>query len=820
MRRFGGLIVLLLTCITAGAQGINIQSKESDGAFPIVGRQGNASPIVYDAEHDHTVVGIVAHAVANDIQAITGQQPQVISNLSTLNFHPSTIVAGTIGQSAFIDALIADRRIDVSDIVGKWEAYTLQVIDHPQMLVIAGSTPRGTAYGLFELSRLIGVSPWTWWADVMPEPRSCLYATKGKLTVGEPSVKFRGLFINDEDWGLQPWAANQMDTDIKDIGPRTYERVFELMLRLRANLLWPAMHPCTKAFWFYDDNPELAKQYAIVLGSSHCEPMLRNNVFEWFNEGGNHDNYNFTTHPTEVINYWSKRVEQSREQDAIYTVGMRGVHDGAISGYRGAENIANGLSEIIATQRRLINEHIGDPAQVPQMFCPYKEVLGAYNTGLINLPEDITLCWVDDNHGYIRQFPTIAEQQRCGGNGIYYHLSYWGSPQDYLWLCSTSPSLISYELSRGYEQGIRRLWMINVGDIKPAEEELEFCMDLAWNVHQWNPTHAATYSREWAARTFGASFADDIGAIKQEYYRLAAAGKPEHIQFIKFTHQEMDRRIADYNALTVRVEKVKRRIPDRLQDAFFQLVEYPVRGAYLMNVKHFRAKQSLDYASAGMTKKALKAAAEARTTYDDIHALTITYNTVIAHGKWNGIMDSKPRDLATFHMPKVASETDVAAVTTTIEQKKTIQVAAADYVSASPTLTTVEGLGLEKQALTVWPMNLTKYSLENILLAPYAEYDIPVKKGVNDITVRCLPTFPLNSNYDLRYAISIDDEPVIVQSIKTAAQTPAWDVNVLRGWAGGTHRYESKKANTLRVRIYFMDPGLVLSDILCSHPSN
>jgi len=256
---------------------------------------------------------------------------------------------------------------------------------------------------------------------------------------------------------------------------------------------------------------------------------------------------------------------ESKDQDAVYTVGMRGVHDGGIAGYNGAQNIAKGLSQIIETQRKLIQENIGSPTQVPQMFCPYKEVLDAYNTGNINLPEDITLCWVDDNHGYIRQFPSVSEQKRSGSNGIYYHLSYWGSPQDYLWLSSIFPSLISYELGCGYEQGIQRLWVINVGDIKPAEEEIEFCMDLAWDVNKWNPENAAIYSREWAARTFGEDVANEIGDIKQEYYRLAAAGKPEHVSSVSYTMQEMDYRIAAYKAISERVEAIKGNIPDRLQ---------------------------------------------------------------------------------------------------------------------------------------------------------------------------------------------------------------------------------------------------------------
>ena len=801
---------------SASDEAITIVTEPEDGAFAIATSAG-AAPIYYDAENDHTVVGLVAEAVAGDIETITGKRPEV-NGQWTMN-NEQCIIAGTIGQSTLIDALIAGGQLDVNDITGKWEMYKLLTIGN--QLIIAGSTPRGTAYGLFELSRLIGVSPWTWWADVVPEPRIELYATAGTITSKEPSVKYRGFFINDEDWGMKPWAAKNMDTDIQDIGPRTYERVFELLLRLRGNYMWPAMHECTKAFWYYAENPVLAKKYAIVLGSSHAEPMLRNNVFEWFNEGGGWDNYNFVTNPDGVTNYWRLRVQQSKDQEAVYTVGMRGIHDSGIAGYGGdATATADGLTQIIATQRQLIADIIGDPTTVPQMFVPYKEVLSAYNTGRINLPEDITMTWVDDNHGYIRQFPNATEQLRSGSHGIYYHLSYWGSPQDYLWLSSTSPSLISYELSRGYEQGIQRLWVINVGDIKPAEEELEFCMDLAWDINKWNPTEAHKYSREWAARTFGDAFADEIAGIKQEYYRLAAAGKPEHVSFVSYRRHEMDERIAAYKSIADRVETLKGSIPARLQDAYFQMIEYPVRGAYLMNVKHFRATESFELASAGMRIEALAASAEAQAAYNEIQTMTTTYNTGIAGGKWNGMMSSKPRSQSAFNMPGVASEDDVVNVETTLEEENDIVVAATDYATASPKLKAVEGLGFNASGLTPWPMDLTTYSSSSLSSAPSAEYDIEVGKGVNIIKVRCLPTFPLNSSYDLRYAISIDGQTATVQSIRTTAQSSAWDTNVLRGWAGGSHSYVSSEAKTIRVRIYFMDPGLVLSDIVCERPTD
>ena len=819
MRQFLMLVALLATSLVHADE---LRVVNSPATFPIA-TPGGTTTFVYDAANDHEVVGIAANAVAGDIEIITGQRPNVVTSLGDAGNTP--VIAGTIGRSALIDGLISAGKLDVSAISGKWEAYSLRVISNPQdgiqtALVIAGSTPRGTAYGLFELSRLMGVSPWVWWADVAPEPRTALYATEGTLTVGEPSVKFRGIFINDEDWGIQPWAAKNMDTDIKDMGPNTYARICELLLRLRANILWPAMHDCTKAFWYYVGNPEVAKKYDIVLGSSHCEPMLRNNVFEWFNEGGNWGNWNYKTNASGVQQYWATRVEQSKNQDVIYTLGMRGVHDGPINGYSGAENIAAGLSEIIAYQRSLINEKIGDPTTVPQMFCPYKEVLDAYNTGKVNLPEDITLCWVDDNHGYIRQMPTTTEQQRSGSNGIYYHLSYWGSPMDYLWLSTISPSLISYELSRAYDQGVQRLWVINVGDIKPAEEELEFCMDLAWDVEAWQPERAAEYSRAWAARTFGEDVADEIGAIKREYYRLAAGGKPEHISLVTYSQAEIANRMADYKAIADRVEAVKSQIPARLQDAFFEMVEYPVRGAYLMNVKHLRAQQSFLYARAGKRTEALAAAAEAHAAYDEIQTLTTRYNTETAGGKWNGMMSSRPRGLSTFNMPSVATASDVASVESELDAENNITIPAANYTSASASVKTIDGLGLQQQAVCVWPMILTSYDKNDVASAPYAEYSVAVEKGVNIIRVRCLPTFPLNSNYDLRYAVSIDGAAPTIQSIKTTAMTSAWEPNVLRGWAGGAHCYVSDNNKEVRVRVYFLDPALVLSELVCERPAD
>ncbi|MBQ3926983.1 MAG: glycosyl hydrolase 115 family protein [Bacteroidaceae bacterium] len=810
-KRLWMMLVVALTAMGARAD----QMETEDGGFPIVTDKVVAT-IVYDKENDHSVVGVVAEALSGDIQMVTGKKPVVTTALEAGQY---PIVMGTLGRSALIDQLVKEKKVDVTGIEGKWEAYTIQIVNSQlstansqKALVIVGSTPRGTAYGAFEVSRRIGVSPWVWWADVVPKHQDVLeWKESEQMTSKEPSVKFRGIFINDEDWGLKPWASAKMDTDIKNIGPRTYERVFELLLRLRGNILWPAMHKVSQAFWTIAENPQLARRYDIVMGSSHCEPMLRNNVGEWIWDGAD---YNYATNAKQVQEYWRERVEESKDMDVMYTLGMRGVHDGAIQGYKGATNIASGLKDIISFQRSLIRDIVNeDVTQVPQTFIPYKEVLDAYNAGL-QVPEDVTLTWVDDNHGFIRQMPTKAEQHRKGSHGIYYHLSYYGKPQDYLWLSTIGPTQISYELTRGYEQGIQRLWMINVGDIKPAEAELEFCMDLAWDIEAWSPEKASTWTLAWAERTFGKDVAEPIAHIKQEYYRLAAGGKPEHVAFVNYTDEEMDERLRAYEAISEEVDAVKTHIRADLKDAFFELIEYPVKGAHLMNVKHLRAQQSLTEATAGHKAMALQYASEAQQAYDQIQTLTHTYNTQTAGGKWNGIMSASPRNQPAFNMPSVATAASVSPVETASSKATHITIPASDYMSASPSVKAIDGLGMQQKAVCVWPTNQTFY--QKATDAPYVDYSIPVKKGTNIVTVRCLPTFPVHAGGTLRYAVQnlSNGEAPKVHNIATKATSDIWSQNVLRGWATGTpYEHEAKQDGILSLRVFLMDAGLVICEV-------
>ena len=772
-RIFSFMIAGMISC-GAIAQ-IEVSSIKESMSFTIADETTQAT-IVYDVA-DAPVVATVANCLAEDVALVTGKRLAVVGGLPTDNTS-NLIIAGTIGQSPLIDNLISKGKVDVSQVSGKWEVYSLQKVD--KNLIIIGSTPRGTAYGLFELSRQMGVSPYVWWADVIPTKKKGLYVNGNKMVSKEPSVKYRGIFINDEDWGLQPWAAKGLDKQYNNIGPNTYARVMELLLRLRANTLWPAMHLCSEAFWANKDNLPVARKYDIMLGSSHCEQMLRDNEWEWRHApwNGTNEDWNYVTNTKKIQDYWEERVKESVGYDGMYTLGMRGVHDWGISGYPSTEDKVRGLTDIISFQRNLLSKYFDDVTKVPQL-------------------------WVDDNHGYIRQLPKPAEQARSGGNGVYYHVSYWGTPEDYLWIASHSPSLMSYELSRAYDQGIRTLWIINVGDIKPAEMELEFCMDLAWDIDRWAPAKAIDYSREWAARTFGETFADDIADIKKEYYRLAAGGKPEHVFLVNYSYDEKDQRMKDYAAIVAKVDALKSSIPADKQDA--------VKGAYYMNVKTLRASQSLELAKLGHRNLALEYAAEARNAYRMIEQMTQTYNNDIANGKWNGIMNFKPHDRVQFNMPETASLTGIRNGEIPMTKDFVAVIPATDYQKSSGNMTQLDGLGIGKSSITVWPLDMKAYT--STAQAPYAEYQVPVKKGKNHFEVRCLPTFPINATYDLRVAVAIDGKTPVISSLKTVAMEGKWNTTVIQGYNESSVDYESAEEKNVTVRVSFMDPGLVVSEI-------
>ncbi|WP_207592463.1 glycosyl hydrolase 115 family protein [Halomontanus rarus] len=621
-----------------------------------------------------SVVEIAARDFRDDIERVTGRRPAVELESDGGDAISETdgraVVVSPYGTHDAVDATI-DALFDGHHLETATESYALAAVSDPEALetdaalLIVGSDPRGTAYGVYELSQRIGVSPWYWWADVPTDEREELHLSAGTELEGPPSVSYRGIFINDEDFGIRPWATETHEPEVSEgIGPKTYERVFELLLRLKANTIWPAMHGGGKAFYQIDGNREAADRYGIVVGTSHCEPMHRNNVEEW--DSDERGEWNYATNGETIREYWADRVTEVADAENVFTVGMRGIHDSGMPGGETVDETAALLQTVLEDQRDMLAEHVdSDVASIPQVFCPYKEVLECYEAGL-EVPEDVCLLWPNDNFGYVRRLPTAEERQRNGGHGIYYHLSYWGRPHDHQWLCSTPPALIREELTRAYEHGAQEMWIANVGDIKPAETETEYFFELAWDVESVGDEPVEDWLERWASREFGPTHAEEIAEIYREYHRLARARKPEHVGWNSVypnTEQnepafsatargdEAGRRLEAYERIDASAAAIHDALPEDQRTAFFHLVQYPVRCATLMNRKVVDAMRSRLYAGQGRTS-ADEYADRALEAVDEIESATERYNAS-SDGKWRGMMSERPRDLPVFDRPTV-----------------------------------------------------------------------------------------------------------------------------------------------------------------------
>ncbi|HEX7905278.1 MAG TPA: glycosyl hydrolase 115 family protein [Chitinophagaceae bacterium] len=815
---------------------LNVTEKAAANTFPLFNQ--NSIPAIYYDANDAKVVQISAEAFAQDVQLVSGNKP-VLTSAKVIS-DEFAIVTGTIGHSALIDELITKKKISVDVIKGRWERFFITVINQPyqkakKLLVIAGSDRRGTAYGIFHLSKLMGVSPFVYWADVTPQKKKQLYCS-GSYISTEPSVKYRGIFINDEDWGLFPWAKRNIDTDVQNIGPKTYAKVFELLLRLRANYMWPAMHDSTKAFYYYKESPKVADDYAIAIGGSHCEPMLRNNVCEWeqtFEEEYKKKpgEWRYDVNKEEIYNYWNDRIKEAVNYESVVTIGMRGVHDGSMPGPKDLGEKVKLLENVIADQRRILQNNFKQPAEkLPQIFVPYKEVLSLYRRGM-KLPDDITIIWPDENFGYIRQLSTPEEQKRSGGSGIYYHLSYLGGPHDYTWLASTSPSLISYEMTKAYQFGANRLWVVNVGDIKPAELETQFFLNLAWDIKQWTPEKAQQYVTYWAAQNFGKQLAPEIAAIKNEYYRLAQEGKPEHMRMIKYTTTARIERLAAYTKLVTKTDEVKKRVPGDLQNAFFELIEYPVKGAALINQKIFNAQLSFEFPA-----RAKDYSLKSKQAFDEIKNLTLHYNTRIENGKWNGIISYMPRNLAVYGMPEVAAPVVLGAgvnqiivydrryLDRTVDsfgvetgKPSLLSVNAANYKIkkeiAGEKIVVVPGLGAGGKSISRYPFTGASFSKEEYSKAPYVEYEISLKTGNYKLNIKCLPTHAIHKGRSLGLAVSVNKGEVQLLDINNPQEDMKWKTAILQGYTEAIIPLQIAKNGITTIRIYLLDTGLALSKI-------
>ncbi|WP_415911010.1 glycosyl hydrolase 115 family protein [Oleiharenicola sp. Vm1] len=778
--------------------------------FPLV-RAGRAASLVV-APGDAKVVQIAAQDLAHDIATVTGVTPSVGGTVAPNRPPPAAprVLIGTLGRAPEIDALVASGALAIGDLRGAWESFLIATLAPPAVpaptLVIVGSDRRGTAFGVYELSQQIGVSPWHWWADATPERKSELLIADGTRRFGPPSVKYRGIFLNDEDWGLQPWAATTFEPENGGIGPKTYARVFELLLRLKANTLWPAMHACTKPFNADPRNAALADDYAIVMGSSHAEPLLRNNVGEWPHDRA--ADYNYVTNRAGVRAYWEERVRTNGRYENLWTIGMRGVHDSAIQGAKtDAERIAV-LEQVFADQRALLAAHVApcragspDPAannptlSIPQIFCAYKEVLDLYRGGL-RVPDDVTIVWPDDNFGYVRNFASPEERRRSGGFGVYYHLSYLGRPLAYLWLCTTPPALIWEEMTKSYAHGADRVWIANVGDLKPAEIGTEFFLRLAWDVKPWGSDAQPRFLREFAAREFGEAHADRIASILDRYYTLNFARKPEHLQWwlpgqpprhSDWSWSDLEARRSAFDDLRADADALAPDIaPDR-KDAFFELVGYPVKGSALANRRYILGEQGIH----------LDAARDADT---ELRALTVRFSNDIAHGKWRGFMRLEPADAEWKSMRIAPWQPSQQPIPIWNRPGGEISLPVSFANEASRDTPLIFGLGRYGAALPLRTGESYRY-----------EFDAPM--GDCDLTFELLPTHPLRGA-SLRLAFSLDDAAPQTLALPVGDGGPEWAQGVLNGYRPLTTRIRLAGAGAHQLTVRGVDDGVVLDRII------
>lgn len=719
----------------------------------------------------------------------------VFSAFAAVDARQGNIIVGTVGKSPLLKVVSAD----VSALAGKKQAFLLQVLPDGKLLV-AGSDSHGTAYGIMELSRLIGVSPWEWWADVTPEKKTSFVLPAEYQTLQSPSVEYRGIFINDEDWGLMPWSSQTYEpSDIKGhIGPKTNARIFELLLRLRANTYWPAMHECTLPFFLTEGNRKVAEEYGIFIGSSHCEPMVCSAAGEWRRRG--QGDYDYVNNSASVYKFWEDRVKEVAQQGNIYTLGMRGVHDGQMQGAKTVAEQKAVLERVLKDQRGLLQKYGNkDVTAIPQAFIPYKEVLDIYNAGL-QVPDDVTLIWCDDNYGYIRHFPTAEERARKGGNGIYYHVSYWGRPHDYLWLGTFSPYLLHQQMKLAYDRGIQKMWVLNVGDIKPAEYQIELFLDMAWNIDEVNEIGVTAHLKSWLGREFGSNCAEELLPAMEAHYQLSYIRKPEFmgntreeerdpkykvIKDLPWSEQTISERLRSYTVLSDVVERMESNIPADRQDAYFQLVKYPVQAAAQMNRKILTAQL------ARHSKADWK---QSDAAFDSIASLTQQYNS-LQNGKWNRMMDFQPRKLPVFKRVEHTTATEPMVT----DRKILCKWNAMECTYGKPV--PYEGLGYERKAAGIRKGSSLTFAFDD-----YGKDSVEVE-------IRLLPSHPLDEK-QLRFAISVDEAVPQTVSYETKGRSEEWKENVLRNQAIRKVTLPINKQASHKLVITALDEGVVLDQVI------
>ena len=718
---------------------LSLSGKAQTERFHIAVK-GITAGIIVD-ENDWKGVIRAAHDLGDDVRKVTGfpSQVRLLSSDSPRMKQPKSIIVGTIGKSRIIDRIIRQKKLDVSKVKGQWESYIIDIVDGN--LIIAGSDKRGTIYGIYDISERIGVSPWYWMADAPIAHRDTLYYDGGCFIQPSPKVKYRGIFINDEWPSFGTWCNNQFG----GINSKAYARIFELMLRLKANYFWPAMWDSR----FNEDDPlspQLADDMGIVMGTSHHEPMMRAHK-EYVYRKDTIGAWDYATNKANLDRFFEEGLERNKAYDNLITIGMRGDGDVAMGNGNDEDNMKT-LKDVVDGQREIIERVYKKPAsEVPQLWAIFTEVQRYYDAGF-TVPDDVTLLLCDNNWGYIRRTGPEKEQARKGGMGMYYHIDMNGGPWNDRWINTTTAAKIREQLNLAYQTGIDRIWIINVGDLKPKEMPIDFIMHYAWNPDDYPADKIDQYMVDWARSIFGGEYAREIADIVTEYSNMNLERKPEvqRVGIYSVETGEAQRMFNRWDELEERTLSLSKKMPAEMQDAFYQLVEYPA------------------VASAGVAKIYLAAtlgdSITMQTLFERDKQMTDKYNKVIAGGKWDGMMLDKHIGYRMWSMPnentlpQVAKPSDKTGITA-----NETAIMAHDYTRRTATddarWVFLPGLGRGKGNMGIEPVTAKSRPLGD---GATLEYDINFSQsGKQKLALGILPTNDVNPARGLRIGVRVDD---------------------------------------------------------------
>jgi len=843
--------LLSLTLVAAPAVALACDGPATICAQPAAGRfalveGGVPASVLVDAGAD-PAVRHVADSFAADLQRVSGRASRVLHQSAQAG--GPVVLIGVAGDSPLLDGLVAAGKLRVDAIAGQWEAFQWSVVEQPwpgvpQALVIAGADRRGAVFGAYDASEKMGVSPWYWFADV-PVPRQrAVYVTPGQRS-DRPGVRYRGFFINDEDPAFSGWAQKHFG----GINARMYAHVFELLLRLKGNYLWPAMW-APKAFHLDDpDNARLADAMGVVMGTSHHEPLTRAQS-EWHrlpDDPATGGAWDYQANGKNLRDYWRRGLERvmrangGKGYENLFTIGMRGDGDAPMS-----EGTATELLEkVVADQRALIAQVSGKPAaQVPQMWALYKEVQDYYDQGM-KVPDDVTLLFSDDNWGQIRRLPT-HDVTRAGGFGVYYHFDYVGVPRNYKWVNTSQVGKVWQQMDLAWQRGARHVWIANVGDIKPLEYPLDFFMHMAWSPERMTPQALAAYPADWGRRQFGPAIGAEVGELLTRYETLASRRKPELVDDTTYATGEVrpdvlvrgqwDRIIGDWDALVARLDALRPRVDASARPAFFQLVDYPILAVSNLYRMHYATAWSHRLASQfdprGNVFLDMAGQAYARDA-----ALTAQYHQLNG-GKWDGMMSQVHMNYVIWNDPvQQVPPVLVRTAGDVPEKMRHPQAVFVDPPPATDVITldaadvarsigadgiawqAIPGLGQGRAGLVTLPQGRPATAPPS---AARVEYDVTLPRNAGvEVRLRLAPTLDTTGGAGVRVGVSIDGGEVrtLVSALEpsggdaaTAGQK-AWYQAVTDNRVQLSARFDTLPAGRHVIALWRLDDNVVVEGL-------